>query len=129
MECQERFIKLSSSSNSSSSSPSSTTTSPSNSMPIISTTTNISEELKNWPVFRIKFDPKSNNNNHTHSRNNGNGRSVNNSTSTASISIRELSEEEIREEIIGGKKLESRVGFVLTRWIEGVKMRRENCNS
>ncbi|GAA5894738.1 hypothetical protein JCM5296_002269 [Sporobolomyces johnsonii] len=67
----------------------------------------VSASAEPAPVFRISFSPSSANAN-------GPG-----------VSIRQLSEEEVRSEVIAGKNDEERTGFLLKRWVEGVRARRE----
>ncbi|GAA5896020.1 uncharacterized protein JCM6883_001689 [Sporobolomyces salmoneus] len=60
------------------------------------------------PVFRISFSPT----------NGSNGEQP-------GVSLRVLEREEIQRDVIGGKKGEERVGFLLKRWVDEVKARRE----
>ncbi|GAA5920289.1 hypothetical protein JCM1841_003025 [Sporobolomyces salmonicolor] len=59
------------------------------------------------PVFRISFSPSSAN------------------ATGPGVSIRQLSRDELSSEVIAGKKDGERTGFLLTRWVEGVRARRE----
>ncbi|GAA5952093.1 hypothetical protein JCM21900_006248 [Sporobolomyces salmonicolor] len=59
------------------------------------------------PVFRISFSPSSAN------------------ATGPGVSIRQLSQDEVSSEVIAGKKDGERTGFLLTRWVEGVRARRE----
>jgi hypothetical protein len=61
------------------------------------------EALSAWPVFRISFIPSGPN---------------------AGVSIREIGENEMREEVLGGKRVEERVGILLEKWTTGVRERR-----
>ncbi|KAM0748120.1 RAI1-domain-containing protein [Meredithblackwellia eburnea MCA 4105] len=56
------------------------------------------EAVKAWPVFRLSFSPTGHD---------------------AGISLRQLSEEEVKTEVIEGKKKDDRVGFLLERWVAG----------
>jgi len=60
------------------------------------------------PVFRISFSPKPVSNGET-----------------AGVSIRVIGKAEFERDVLGGKKQEERVGFLLKRWVDGVKERRE----
>lgn len=60
-----------------------------------------------WPIFNVSFEPSGPN---------------------AGLSIRRIDDEEMRRDVLGGKKGEERVGFVLKRWVEGVNRRRERTN-
>jgi len=59
-------------------------------------------------VFRISFSPKTGSNGEP-----------------AGASIRVVGREEFARDVLGGKKEEERVGFLLKRWVDGVKERRE----
>lgn len=56
-----------------------------------------------WPVFRVVFEP---------------------ARPKAGLHVSELSEHEASEEVLGAKRREERVGFLLRRWVEGVRARR-----
>lgn len=81
------------------------------SSPFSSTTTTKEVEVEDlqtlsaWPVFRITFTPSHN--------------SRESSNPAAGIAIRMLSGKEVEEEVISGKKVEERFGFLLRRWVEG----------
>lgn len=64
-------------------------------------------ELESWPIFRITFQPNSND-----GQRNG------------QCSIRILEKDEVVSEVLGGKKVEERVGFLLKSWVDGVRGRR-----
>ncbi|BGP63505.1 decapping endonuclease targeting mRNA [Rhodotorula toruloides] len=59
---------------------------------------------EDYPVFRLTFDPSSRDGPH--------------------VRLRELSREEVRVEVLGAKREEERVGFLLRRWVEEVRERR-----
>ncbi|KAK4701024.1 RAT1-interacting protein, partial [Phenoliferia sp. Uapishka_3] len=65
--------------------------------------TSATSDIKDWPVFRIEFTPTGN---------------------EPGLKIRELGREEVQEEVLGAKKAEERVGFLLERWVERVRTRR-----
>lgn len=58
--------------------------------------------LVNWPIFKISFDPRE-----------------------GQIRVQEMGAEQVRADVIAGKKVTKRVGFVLMSWIEGVRLRSE----
>ncbi|GAA5843549.1 hypothetical protein JCM5353_005452 [Sporobolomyces roseus] len=59
-------------------------------------------------VFRISFSPK-----------------TGWKGEPAGVSIRVVGKEEFERDVLGGKKEEERVGFLLKRWVDGIKERRE----
>ena len=60
------------------------------------------------PVFRISFSPK-----------------PGPIGEPAGVSIHVIGKAEFERDVLGGKKEEERVGFLLKRWVDGVKQRRE----
>lgn len=45
------------------------------------------------------------------------------------VVVRELSEQEVREEVVEGKKKEERVGFLSERWVKGARERRRKLDA
>jgi hypothetical protein len=62
--------------------------------------------LPTYPVFCISFTPTSS------------------ALGPAGVTVRELTDEEVRIEVLGAKKTEARVGFLLKRWVKEVMERR-----
>jgi hypothetical protein len=60
------------------------------------------DALVNWPIFKISFDPRE-----------------------GQVRVQEMGAEQVRVDVIAGKKVTKRVGFVLMSWIEGVRLRSE----
>ncbi|GAA5884751.1 hypothetical protein JCM16303_005259 [Sporobolomyces ruberrimus] len=66
------------------------------------------DSTTNPPIFRISFSPKGDE-----------------SGGPPQVTVRVLDGVEIERDVIGGKKDEERVGFLLQRWVQGVQARRE----
>lgn len=64
------------------------------------------EQFDSWPVFRVKFDP------------------AQAARGGPAVEIRLLDAGEVKDEVLGGKKDEERVGFLLKRWVSEVRRRR-----